>query len=144
MPDVQEKIVTALKLRFPEPWFCDWRIEYAYFNIIGRRAERTITAHVRSSVMANGCGTGDIKTAWATYNDLDALLAAVESLPLPAAKAPGEDMPAEDYHKLVAWMLDPLRQEPALAFTAGPARAAASAFVEYLSVTPAASPASDE
>jgi hypothetical protein len=36
----------------------------------------------------------------------------------------------DDYQRLVEWFRDPQRRDPSLAFTAGPARTAAMAFVD--------------
>ena len=43
---------------------------------------------------------------------------------------PDQATTVNDYERLVEWFRDPQRKDPSLAFTAGPARTAAMAFVD--------------
>jgi hypothetical protein len=46
------------------------------------------------------------------------------------AMTPDQATTVNDYERLVEWFRDPQRKDPSLAFTAGPARTAAMAFVD--------------
>jgi hypothetical protein len=76
-----DEIVERLKLLFPEPWFCNWRVGYGYEG----DGNRVIDARV--DVLGMEVGTPVLLVATRPYNCVDGLLAAVESLPLPEPAA---------------------------------------------------------
>lgn len=88
MSEVREQIIEALKVRFPEPWFCGWDVDYK-FDGNGQRysfAVVSLTRGVFEYRIDHGylAGRREFTAARVPYNDEAALLTAVESLPHPA------------------------------------------------------------
>lgn len=83
-----EQIVAELRKRFPEPWFCNWRLDYTYSSAA---LERQSLAYVDVAGVFDS--SKSVIVSRASYNDLNELLAGLDRCapPSPAPAAEGDD-----------------------------------------------------